>query len=265
MDINKREFVVVNLKRREEILGLEFHTNNSGRCFVIDYKNKSDVTIMFYDPICTVKCRLNNLKAGRVSNPMFPSVQGVGYFGLGKYSRKDRKVYKLWCSVLDRCYNKKSFVKLPTYQDVTVCDEWLNFQNFAAWCESQKFFSVKDDKGNSYQLDKDILFKVNKVYSPESCGFVPSEINILFTLTGAKRGQYPVGITFDKSSNKFKASLNIDGKLKNLGRFKNSEDAFLAYKCAKEWRIKQLANKWMGNVEDKTYNALMYWEINIDD
>ena len=59
--------------------------------------------------------------------------------------------------------------------------------------------------------------------------------------------------------------LNIDGKLKNLGRFKNYEDAFLAYKCAKEGRIKQLANKWIGNVEDKTYNALMYWEINIDD
>ena len=153
---------MVNVKRREEILGLEFHTNNSGRCFVIDYKNKSDVTIMFYDPICAVKCRLNNLKTGKVSNPMFPSVQGVGYFGLGKYSRKDRKVYKVWCSVLDRCYNKKSFVKLPTYQDVTVCDEWLNFQNFASWCESQKFFNTKDDKGNSYQLDKDILVKGNK-------------------------------------------------------------------------------------------------------
>ena len=32
-----------------------------------------------------------------------------------------------------------------------------------------------------YSLDKDILVKGNKIYSPETCCFVPQDVNILFT------------------------------------------------------------------------------------
>ena len=67
-----------------------------------------------------------------------------------------------------------------SYKGVEVCEEWYNFQNFAEWCETQKFLNAKDVKGKSYQLDKDILVKGNKIYSPDTCCFVPPEINSLF-------------------------------------------------------------------------------------
>ena len=264
MVINK-EIILVNNKRRDELLGREFETNRFGKYFIIDYKNNSNVLVMFYEPFCIVKCRLNNLKEGRVANPMYLSVQGVGCYGVGKYSSKDREVHKLWYSLLDRCYGKDSEIKFPTYKDVIVCKEWLNFQNFAAWCYDQKFFKCRDGKGKSYHLDKDILVKGNKMYSPDTCCFVPCEINSSLTLSNAKRGLYPLGVSFDKDSNKFKSSLLVEGVLKNLGRFNTPEEAFEAYKRGKEDRLKFLARKWEGRVDDKVLSSLLSWEMCIDD
>ena len=96
---------------------------------------------------------------------------GVGVTGQGEYSHlvrkingKHTKVYSVWHDMLGRCYNKKYQEKKPTYIGCTVCEEWHNFQNFAKWYE-ENYYEVNNEE---MALDKDILIKGNKIYSPQT-------------------------------------------------------------------------------------------------
>lgn len=253
-------------QRRNELLGKEFDTNSSGKCFIIDYKGAKDVLVMFYDPVCIVKTRIEQLRDGCVSNVMIPKLYGKGFIGVGKYGHKDLKIYNTWNKMFVRSYSQNYRESFPTYAGVEVCKEWLNFQNFAEWCETQEFFNVKDDKGKVFHLDKDVLVKGNKVYSPETCSFIPSEINSLLTSAKRSRGKYPIGVYYKKGLMKpFVSQVNLGNGQNRLGSFSTPEEAFLAYKTAKEDYIKEVAEKWKGKISDKVYDALMDWEINIDD
>ena len=249
-------------KRRDELLGKEFETNSCGKCFIIDYKGSRDVLVMFYDPIFIKTCNLSNLVAGRVQNPMFPSFYGRGFIGSGRYDYiHDKEAYYLWTRLLARAYNSNYHDKFPTYKDVEVSEGWWNFQNFAEWCYSQKFFTAKDDRGKSYQLDKDILVKGNKIYSSETCCFVPSEVNNLLLSSRANRGKCPIGVSRVRNIDKFGAY--VSGRYS--GNFNTPEEAFAKYKESKEARVKTVAEKWEGKIDDKVYQALLQWKIEITD
>lgn len=249
-------------KRRDELLGKEFETNACGKCFIIDYKGSRDVLVMFYEPIFIKTCNLSNLVAGRVQNPMFPSFYGRGFIGSGRYDYiHDKEAYYLWTRLLARAYNINYHDKFPTYKDVEVCKEWYNFQNFAEWCYSQKFFNTKDDNGRAYQLDKDILVKGNKVYSPETCCFVPSEVNNLLLSSRANRGEYPLGVSRVRNIDKFGAYV----RGRYSGTFNTPEEAFSKYKESKEKHIKTVAEKWKDLIDYRAYDALMNYKVEITD
>ena len=256
----------VSLNKQVELLGKEFDTTKSGKCFVIDYKNSSNVLVAFYEPLCFVKTTYSLLRRGKVKNPLMPHLLGVGLFGIGKYGgKKDNKVYRLWSNMLVRAYDHKFHKKQESYKDVTVCKEWLNFQNFAEWYYSQKHFNTKDDKGRSYQLDKDILIKGNKIYSPETCCFVPHEINSLLLLRKRVRGKYPIGVSYRKQNHKFDMCLTHLGQKLSRSYHDTPEEAFQAYKEAKELCIKEVANKWKDKIDDKVYQSLLNYEVSIED
>ena len=251
-----------NLAVRDEILGKEFDTNNCGKCVVINYVNKNNVTVEFYEPRCVISCRLAELRKGKVKNPKYPIVCGIACVGQGSYSAKtDYKAYKIWSDMICRCYNKKKAKGYPTYKDVEVCKEWLDFQNFAKWCYEQKGFTSTDNSGKVFAIDKDILVKENKVYSPETCCFVPREINSLFVKRKKSRGNFVLGVDYKKSVKKFRARCGN----KYLGLFSTEIEAFLAYKQAKEQHIKEVANKWKDQIDPRAYEALMKYEVEITD
>jgi len=114
-----------------------------------------------------------------------------------------------------------------------------------------------------FHLDKDILVKGNKVYSPETCCFVPVEINILLIKNNSKRGNLPIGVS--KNGNKFQATISKGVIREHLGTFEISEEAFEAYKIAKEVYIKELADKWRGQITEQTYQALINYKVKIND
>ena len=261
------EFVATKIEiRRDELLGKEFETSRCGKCFIIDYKGHRDVLVMFYEPVYVVKCRYDHLLNGYVINPYAKTVLGVGYLGEGEYdARQDAVVHDVWSSMLQRGYDAKYSKMKPTYLDTVVCDEWLNFQNFAEWCYSQNFFRTKDEGGRKYHLDKDILFKGNKLYSPNTCCFVPQEINSLLVTSEGSRGDYPIGVSHNKLTQKYEAYYNERRKRKYLGLHNTPEEAFQAYKVAKEAYIKEVAEKWKGKIDDKVYQALLEWKIEITD
>lgn len=253
------------LNKQKELIGKEFDTKSCGKCFIIDYKSSREVTVLFHEPMAAVVCRIDHLRDGLVYNPYTRLTEGVGYLGVGKYSpNNDKEAYTMWQGILSRSYSERYLVKKPTYKDVTVCDEWHNFQNFAAWCYSQKFFKAKDYKGRLYHLDKDILCKGNKLYHPDFCSVVPQFINSLLVTSKGSRGNYPIGVSYRKGDSKYEAYYNTSKRI-YLGLFNTEFEAFQAYKKAKEAYIKVVAEKWKGKIDDKVYEALMNWEIDVDD
>ena len=251
--------------RRKMFLGKEYTTNTCGNCTIVAYENTLNVTVAFDNPFYITSCSLGNLTKGAVFNPLQPTFFGKGYLGVGKYGTKDRRALCVWTGVLKRCYDKKYHDKHPTYEDVSVCKEWLDFQVFAEWFYSQKFSTSKDDKGKSYHLDKDILVKGNKVYSPETCCFVPQKLNKLFTLRQNHRGTCPIGVSYHKRLKKFQSYISCNGSRKHLGTFNTLEQAFLAYKEAKEIYVKEVANLWKDRIACNVYKAMINWEIELDD
>lgn len=249
---------------REKLVGQKFKTNNCGVCEVIDYENSQNVTVKFLNPEFTTSVFLHQLRKGTVRNPFVPSFYGKGYLGEGKYSFKDKRVYDMWCNMLRRVYCELTRSKFPTYEDVEVYEEWLDFQNFADWCYSQNSFSLKDNKGRVYQLDKDLLVKGNKLYSPNTCCFIPKDVNVLLTNNRVNRGEYPLGVSYRGDTGRFQASVSSNKK-SYLGVFDTKEEAFQAYKSAKEFHIKEVAEKWKTGLDEKAYLALLNYEISIED
>ena len=94
-----------------------------------------------------------------------------------------------------------------------------------------------------------------------TCVFVPHEINLFFTDSGNARGEYPVGVCFDKQNGKFKAQCAVNGKRQHLGLFNTQQEAFAVYKPFKENLCKQLALKWQSEIDERLFNAMMKWSV----
>ncbi len=236
-------------------IGERWMTNQGYWITIIECFGAHNCTIQF-DNGHIIKGRAYDLiRKGIIANPFHPSVFGVGYVGVGKYSSKNKIASIKWKSMLKRSYNIEYKTKNPTYRDVTVCKEWECFQVFAEW-----FY--KDYK-EGYVLDKDILLKGNKIYSPETCCIIPQEINILFVKCDSRRGKCPVGVK--AAGRKFSSSLNKHGDPIYLGTFDTKEEAFQVYKIAKEEWIKEVADEWKDRIEPEVYNAMYAYEVEITD
>ena len=148
----------------------------------------------------------------------------------------------------------------PSYHDCEVVGDFIYFSKFLKWCEQQKGFGQK-----GFELDKDILVKGNKVYAPETCCFVPKEINTMFTNSRRCRGAYPVGVYYKKRISKYVSRISNYGEVIHLGNFDTPEEAFQTYKLEKEKHIKEIANKWKDQIDPRVYDALMNWTIEITD
>ena len=191
-------------------------------------------------------------------------VWGVGINDKTRPAWVDGKIvkeYALWQSMLNRCYSEKYLKLRPTYKGCDVSNNFLGYSFFYDWCQEQIGFDKVDEKGRGFQLDKDILFTGNKLYSETTCVFVPREINSFFTDSGAIRGNNPVGVTFHKASGRFVAQCAVDSKSKYLGLFNTHEEAFAVYKPFKEALCKQLALKWQPEIDERLFNAMMNWEV----
>jgi len=190
-------------------------------------------------------------------------VYGAGindWSGKVKVDGKMIMEYVLWKGVLQRCFDEKLKQKRPTYEGVTCSKEWLSLTKFIEDVSQMRGYGL-----SGWALDKDILVKGNKLYNKDTCCFVPLEVNNLLTKRDNCRGEYPVGVYFEKASGKFKAQLRINGKKKFLGYFTSPIEAFQAYKTAKEAHIKVVAEKWKDILDERVFQALMTYEVAIDD
>lgn len=204
------------------------------------------------------------LKSGSFSNPFHRSVAGVGYFGVGPFvakSQSDRHTveYEDWNSMIKRCYVRGELN--TSYFDKEVSSVWHCFQDFAAWATKQKNFGAK-----GWDLEKDLLVKGNKIYSPETCVYLPREINSF--IKRKRFNNLPLGVDIAYEYNGtpyFRVQGREGGKNLNLGKFNVVEDAFNAYKIHKEGLAKKLAEKWKNEIPDVAYKALLNYTVEITD
>ena len=250
------------IKDRTNEIGVN---TNGEEMRVIRYGGAKDIDIQFVKDGTIIEHReYGDFKKGNIKNPYFPSVYGVGFIGIGEFKTCDEngkptKCYIAWVGMYKRCYNPKYHEKKPTYENCTVCEEWNNYQNYAIW-HIENYYEIENE---IMMLDKDILKKGNKVYSPETCVFVPVSINSLFVKCNKARGDLPIGVS--KHGNKFKATLRKDNETIHLGYFNTPKEAFLAYKKAKEAYIKEVAEKYKGKIDPRAYEAMMKYEVEITD
>lgn len=232
---------------------------------IVEYYNARHIKIQF-DNGYEKYCAYPDFKKGLVKSPYERRLCNIGFLGEGKYkqsiNRKHTKVCSYWSSMIQRCYNENNLKNRPTYKDCSVCEEWHNFQNFAKWFD-ENFYQIDNE---TMCLDKDILHKGNKIYSPENCIFMPDTINSLLVKCNKARGNLPIGVSLTKNKDRYRVEFtNIINNIKTSKVFDTIEETFEHYKEYKEKHIKYIANKYKNKIPQILYDTLINYQVEITD
>ena len=224
--------------------GEEGYNSFGSKIVIKEYRKRRDIDVYFpeYDWIAK-HVQYNNFKKGTIECPYEPRVYGVGYLGEGKYTAtengKKTDKYKIYYSMLQRCYDPKHQERYPTYKDCRVEDYLLNFQHMGKWIE-ENYYKVPGER-----------------------------INTLFVKNDKTRGENPIGVSDLPSGNYQVMCNNRYGKNIYLGTYTTKEEAFQAYKNYKEKVIKEVIDSYEGKIPEPHYSRLktaMYnYKVEIDD
>lgn len=197
----------------------------------------------------------------RIENRLAYRKAGVGNFVNypipGIVDRKQLKVYRVWSSMISRCYSisNQSYGRYGG-RGVYVCNEWHEFQNFAAWYYDQY---QEDD----WHIDKDILSPADDVrYSPETCVFIPAVLNTLLATMQDQMRDLPMGVLKSKTEGVYYCQYNSKG-VKQYKRFTNIYDAAVHYKINKELEITRLTEEYKGKLPEHIYQFFINYSIDI--
>ncbi len=249
-------------------IGQKFKTNSGWEGEVVAYEGPHDVLIRWQDGSESWNASTNILSGG-IKPPMQPSVEGRGFFGVGRFVPRGSKrgehaperMYGYWVRMFSRCYNEFELQK-PTgrsYEDKEVDQRWWNFHNFAEWGLVQPNWQLP-----KFELDKDLLIPNNKVYGPEGCCFLPSEVNKFLIEPSDPKFLRGVHIIEPKTPNAaigYIARCNTEKGREYLGFFPTQEEAHEAYCICKEAYAKRLAEKWKEHIIAAAYHALMSYSV----
>lgn len=218
---------------------------------IIAYRRSDDIDVQFLDKDEYIYEHQTyvNFKRGHIKNPYDRCIFDIGYLGEGNLLQRSQAGF-CWRGMLERCYCDRLKKWHPAYYGIsTVCDEWLNFQTFAKWYE-ENIYQVGNER---MHLDKDILIKGNKLYSPDTCIIVPQKINVLFVNQPNKYG-LPSGIK-PTSSGRYEAHYAA----KHLGTFNTLEEAVNRHDEEKRKALKNIAEEYKPVIPTKLYEALLSW------
>lgn len=227
-------------------IGDVYVLNCGWKCKVKEYVNALNVVIEF-DDRSTQIAPFANIKNGGVKPLNYPSVYGIGFFGIGRFIPRsykpkddqivvDQKIYRHWVKLLDRVYNleNKHSSSNKTYKGCTIDPDWHNFQNFCEWTLTQKYWNEKDA-----HLDKDLLVKGNKHYSPSTCCYIPSKINLFISGCKISEKGLPRGVNYIKPRTKgskqgYIARCYFKSDREYLGYYDDKDQASIVYNARKK-------------------------------
>lgn len=256
------------INKKDERIGERNKSNQGYWMEIIDYKNIYDCTVKFEEvngvEYIAYNVEYHKFKNGSVKNLFAPSSFGVGYIGntKTKENKKTKKSFSKWQDMISRCYSKEDRMneKYPTYKECEVCDEWKCFANFEKWFNDHYY----EIEGTKVQLDKDILYEGNKIYSPKTCAYVPVEINQIFK-GQSKRvidKDLPTGV--GRRNNKYYAQIGYNKKHYFLGTYNTPQEAYTSYLIKKKEILFDLAEKYKQYLDDKIYNKLINYDVDYE-
>lgn len=231
---------------------------------IVEYNGCQNIKVKFEDGLIR-NTTANNFRKGEVLNYNLPTVYNKGYLGNKENTIVLKSLaYSMWHGMLRRCYNNEE--KFKAYKGCEVCEEWLNFQNFKIWFDKNYW-----ECGNERMcLDKDIMTKGNKIYSPNTCLIVPQKINVIFVRNYIRNRDYPNGVY--KCGKGLSYTLFQDNKriTKYIAQITqdNINFAFNEYKKTKEHYIKQVADLYKAkypNFPQRLYDAMYNYQVEITD
>lgn len=177
----------------------------------------------------------------------FPTCDGTG---------KATQLARRWDKMLYRCYGPKHNPRTKSYEGCEVDPRFHRFQDFAAWAVRQCGF---DQPG--FALDKDILVRGNRVYGPDTCAFIPRDLNLLMVSSRQVETGLPTGVGRMARTKGFAAQISVRNKKTWIGNYPTPEDAFAAYKARKEQLIKEAAEQYRAMIDPRVYQALLAFEV----
>lgn len=234
--------------------------------YELHYGELNDKNVVYFVNKIPTDFRIENLTLVRDIKDRTPCIEPKKLFGVGINNRMKptcgigQRPHMVWRNMITRCYSEERHTKFPAYSDCTVSDNFKNYEYFYDWYQ-QNYKSYYDN----WDLDKDILIKGNKLYSENTCCFVPPEINGLLTKNDICRGLYPIGVYYNNKKCKYTASCSNKYKKAFIGDFNTPEEAFFAYKIFKEEHIKFIADKYKAVIDSRVYKALYNYQVEITD
>lgn len=241
----------------------EVHILNDGSPVeIIEYINCYKCKIKFENGEI-IDAMAHNVVKGNVANPFRRRVFGVGYFGVGRHNSvgettgKTNKMYNTWYGMFERCYCPKYHLKQPTYIGCSVDEKWHCFQDFGDWFEQ----NYNPEYMQDWHLDKDILVKGNRIYSPDNCRLIPRMLNAVVNYKQTNKRGMPTGVY--KEGKKYSAIMDLEGHAKRIGLYSSVSEASEAFNNFKlEW-IKTTTEKWKELICPDIYNTLKNYKNNI--
>lgn len=219
---------------------------------IIVWNAASDIQVQFRDDhMAVVHTTYRNFQKREVKNPYDKSVYGVGYVGEGMHKTRINgehpASYLIWVTIIQRCCREEAKEKYPAYFGrCTVCEEWFNYQNFAAWYESNRY-----DVDGRLHIDKDILVPGNTMYAPEFCLLVPQRVNMHFMRCKSNKTGLPRGVRRTKTG--YMAVYNTQ----KLGVFATIDQAVKAHREAWAEAIRATVAEYQNIMPNHVYNAVM--------
>lgn len=124
-------------------------------------------------------------------------------FGVGINDIKgvtSTKLYTTWHSMIRRCYSEVYHKRKPSYTLCYVCDNWLRLSGFKVWFD--------ENYVEGLELDKDILVEDNRLYSSDTCCFIPKILNSSL-ISSRNDSRLPTGVVYNKRLNKYVAQISL--------------------------------------------------------
>lgn len=224
-------------------------STNTGFFEIIKIEGQS-ITVRFDDGYDVVATKGNVVK-GSVRSPYAKTKFGIGFRGEGPHTMHNKLTYRKWSGMMTRCYDQQYSLDHPTYEGASCHEDWHNYQNFCEWAIEQVGFGVK-----GFDLDKDLLIPGNKQYGPDTCVFLPQELNKILGNTSPERGIS----TRPDLNGKWLARYNsVDGEI-YLGCHEKQK-ALAIYQEYKLKYLKERALHWEAQIDPRAFKALMKYKF----
>ena len=155
----------------KDLIGEVFKSNSCGEFKVIDkikhLTRKKWLYKVEFNTGYSVYVEKHCILSGEIKDPYCKNICGVACFGVNK---GDNFLYARWIAMIKRCYNMNTKpYKHYGAKGIVVCDRWLCFEYYNIDVKKLKGYDEELVKNGILHLDKDILIKDNKIYSPKTC------------------------------------------------------------------------------------------------